>query len=118
MSTTLISTTSHGTPTGNYDGSSSSFTSDSTKGDGYFGYTDGLHTISLTTNGFVGTITVEGTLVDNPTSSDWFTLRDESGNNLIYGDGSTILHISSVVLQKTFCIANSLAKTPSCSGHC
>jgi hypothetical protein len=96
MSTTLVSTTTHGTPTGNYDGSSTSFTSDTTKGDGYFGYTDGLHTISLKTNGFVGTITVEGTLVDNPTSSDWFTLRDDSGNNLIYGDGSTVLTTSVV----------------------
>lgn len=96
MSTTLISTTTHGTPTGNYDGSSTSFTSDTTKGDGYFGYTDGLHTISVTTSSFVGTITFEGTLVDSPSSSDWFTLRDTSGNNMIYGDGSTALTTSTV----------------------
>lgn len=96
MSTTLISTTSHGTPTGNYNGSSTSFTSDNTKGDGYFGYTDGLHTIGVTTNGFVGTITIQGTLVDNPADSDWFILRDTSGNNIIYGDGSTSLTTSTV----------------------
>jgi hypothetical protein len=89
MSTTLIPSTAHGTPTGNYDGSSTSFESDSAWGDGYYGYTDGLHTVSVSTAGFVGTITIQGTLVETPTSSDWFTVKDTAGADLVYGDGST-----------------------------
>ena len=89
MSTTLIPTTTHGTPTGNYDGSSTTFSSDNAKGDGYFGYTDGLHTVSIVTDGFVGTIEIQGTLASEPTNSDWFTV-------LTYGDGSTALTTKTV----------------------
>ena len=53
-SATLISTTTNGTPTGNYDGSSIAFYSDEVKGDGYYGYTDGLHTVAYFLNAFVG----------------------------------------------------------------
>lgn len=89
MSTTLIPSTAHGTPTGNYDGSTASFNSDSAYGDGYYGYTDGLHTVSVSTASFVGTITIQGSLVETPAESDWFTVRDTSGASLVYGDGSS-----------------------------
>ena len=54
MTVTLIPSTSHGTPTGNYNGSDTSFFSDKTESDGYFGYTDGLHTIAAFPNNFIG----------------------------------------------------------------
>lgn len=94
MSTTLIPSTAFGTPTGNYDGSSSSFESDSAYGDGYYGYTDGLHTVSVQTTGFVGTITIQGSLAETPGTSDWFTVKDTSGANLVYGDGSSATTVS------------------------
>ena len=89
MSTTLIPATSFGTPTGNSDGSSTSFNSDSAYGDGYYGYTDGLHTVSVQTAGFVGTMTIQGSLAETPTDADWFTVRDTTGADFVIGDGST-----------------------------
>jgi len=79
--TTLIASTTHGTATGNYDGSSIAFQSDSAKGDGYYGYSDGLHTVSWQLTGFTGTITIQASLVETPGSTDWFdvTLVDPAG---------------------------------------
>ena len=42
---TLLTTTTFGTSAGNYDGSSATFDSDKVKGDGYYGFADGVHTI-------------------------------------------------------------------------
>jgi hypothetical protein len=84
MSVVLIPSTTHGTVTGNYDGSSTSFSSDNAKADGYYGYTDGLHTIAISTDEFVGIVNIQGTLASEPTEDDWFTV-------LTYGDGSTAL---------------------------
>jgi len=94
MSTTLIPSTTHGTPTGNYNGSSATFNSNNAYGDGYYGYTDGLHTVSVSTAAFIGTITIQGTLVETPAESDWFTVRDTGGTNLVYGDGATGLTVN------------------------
>jgi len=79
--TTLIATTTHGTSTGNYDGSSVAFQSDPAKGDGYYGYADGLHTVSWQLIAFTGKITIQASLVETPTSADWFdvTLSDPAG---------------------------------------
>jgi hypothetical protein len=44
------------------------------KADGYYGYTDGLHTAAYTLNAFVGTVKIQGTLVKEPTVSDWFDI--------------------------------------------
>ena len=79
--TTLIATTTHGTATGNYDGSSVAFQSVSAKGDGFYGYSDGLHTVSWQLTGFTGTITIQASLVETPGSTDWFdvTLADPAG---------------------------------------
>lgn len=73
-STTLIATTTYGAPSGNYDGSSTTFSSDASKGDGYYGFTDGLHTVAYFPNAFTGTIKMQGTLATNPTSTDWFDI--------------------------------------------
>lgn len=89
MSTTLIPSTTHGTPSGNYDGSSPSFSSDSAKADGYYGYTDGLHTVAVATDGFVGVISIQGTLASEPTEDDWFTVTS-------YGDGSSVTTTNTV----------------------
>jgi len=46
--------------------------SETVKGDSYYGYTDGFHTIQVTYNQYVGRLRLQGTLSLNPTSSDWF----------------------------------------------
>tara|TARA_B100000242_G_scaffold183280_1_gene131610 strand:- start:1959 stop:2327 length:369 start_codon:yes stop_codon:yes gene_type:complete len=81
---TLIPTTSHGTPVGNYDGTSTSFFSDKSESDGYYGYTDGLHTIAAFPNAFVGTIKFQGSLATDPGDSDWVDIP-----GITIGDGAT-----------------------------
>lgn len=45
------------------------------KGDGYYGRSDGLHTVQYTFTEFTGTIIIEGTLVIDPAESDWFSVH-------------------------------------------
>lgn len=56
------------------DSAVATITGDKYKGDGYYGRSDGLHTIQYDLAGFTGTVTVQGTLATDPTSSDWFTV--------------------------------------------
>tara|TARA_B100000886_G_C20407734_1_gene485598 strand:- start:556 stop:918 length:363 start_codon:yes stop_codon:yes gene_type:complete len=84
MTVTLIPSTTHGTPTGNYNGTDTSFFSDKTESDGYFGYTDGLHTIAAFPNNFIGTIKFQGSLATDPTNDDWVDIP-----NLTIGNGAT-----------------------------
>lgn len=51
------------------------YTSDKVKGDGYYGYADGLHTMSFHFKDFKGRIFVQATLVDEPTDDDWFSIQ-------------------------------------------
>lgn len=85
-STTLLVTTSFGTSVGNYDGSSTSFNSDKVKGDGYYGFSDGVHTVQTRVSSFVGTLKVQGTLVKDPANTDWVDI-----DNIVIGDGSTAI---------------------------
>jgi len=45
------------------------------RADSYYGYTDGIHTISIHTNNFTGRVRIQGTLSLNPTESDWFDIH-------------------------------------------
>ena len=85
-STTLLVTTSFGTSAGNYDGSRASFNSDKVKGDGYYGFSDGVHTVQTRVSSFVGTLKVQGTLVKDPANTDWVDI-----DNIVIGDGSTAI---------------------------
>lgn len=44
------------------------------RGDGYYGYRDGTHTVAVTFANFVGRIQIEATLEINPTEADWFPI--------------------------------------------
>lgn len=44
------------------------------KGDGYYGYADGLHTVSFHVTNFVGRLHLEATLMEEPTAGDWFAI--------------------------------------------
>ena len=49
------------------------------KGDGYYGRSDGLHTLQVDLNGFLGNIELQGTLAINPTADDYFPIALGSG---------------------------------------
>lgn len=83
-SVTLLPTTTFGTSTGNYDGSSTAFNGDKVKGDGYYGFSDGVHTVQTRVTNFVGTLKVQGSLVKDPANTDWVDI-----DNIVVGDGST-----------------------------
>jgi hypothetical protein len=55
-----------------------SYTSNSVKGDGYYGFSDGLHTMSFHVVNFTGRIHLEATIVENPTDNDWFPIELDS----------------------------------------
>jgi hypothetical protein len=57
------------------------FKSTKEKGDGYFGSSDGLHTVTYTvTPNFIGTLTTQATLATDPVEADWFTITNSSVN--------------------------------------
>ena len=91
LSQNLIFYTTSGTATVlvNYTGTGTvqTFISDQVKGDGYFGGSDGFHTVAYnTTRYFIGTVTMQATLASEPVSSDWFTV---SNTNVRYTEFDT-----------------------------
>ncbi len=64
------------------DSSIQSHTGEKYKGDGYYGRSDGLHTIQIDLNGFLGNVEMQGTLAINPTEDDWFSVRLGSGQTI------------------------------------
>jgi hypothetical protein len=81
--TVVISNTAHGASNGPYNGTNLNWFSDKYKGDGYYGYTDGLHTVSYKLTGFIGTIGFQASLATTPTEQDWFDLAESQvGDNV------------------------------------
>jgi len=44
------------------------------KGDSYYGYSDGLHSVQVIYEQFVGRVRIQATLAISPESTDWFDL--------------------------------------------
>jgi hypothetical protein len=61
------------------DSSAQSVTGGAFKGDGYYGRSDGFHTVQVSITGFIGTIQMQGTLAVDPTDDDWFTVELGTG---------------------------------------
>jgi hypothetical protein len=73
----LLPTTTYGTPSGNYDGSSEDWSGDRQQAANYYGGFGDLQTIAFYFNGFQGLIRIEATLDSNPTTdSQWFRVYD------------------------------------------
>jgi len=85
-STTLLASTTFGSSTGNYDGSSAAFNSDKVKGDGYYGFSDGVHTVQTRVTSLIGTVKIQGTLVKDPATTDFVDIA-----TVIESDGSTAI---------------------------
>ena len=45
------------------------------KGDGYYGRSDGFHSVQYTYDGLTGTVTIQGTLAIDPAEDDWFDVH-------------------------------------------
>ena len=57
------------------------------KGDGYYGRSDGFHTIQYNISGFIGSIKVQATLAVDPLDADWFDIYTQ--NYPVSGDEGT-----------------------------
>lgn len=67
-----------------------SYTSDKAKGDGYFGSSDGLHTVTYTVvENFIGNIKIQATLAADPTEDDWFDVTDTTITYPFPGENNT-----------------------------
>lgn len=56
-----------------------SVTGEKFKGDGYYGRSDGFHTIQVSLSDFIGRIQMQGTLAIDPAEDDWFTVELGTG---------------------------------------
>jgi hypothetical protein len=73
----LLPTTTYGTPSGNYDGSSQDFSGDRQQAANYYGGFGGLQTVAFYLNQFQGRIRIEATLDSVPAvDADWFMISD------------------------------------------
>ena len=69
----LLPTTSYGTPSGNYDGSSEDWSGVRQPAANYYGGFGGLQTIAIFLNGFQGRIRIEASLDADPVAEEqWF----------------------------------------------
>lgn len=48
---------------------------------GYFGLSDGMHTVQITYHNFTGGVGIQGTLSLNPTENDWFWINLDGDTN-------------------------------------
>jgi hypothetical protein len=60
------------------DSTTETVTGEKFKGDGYYGRSDGFHTVQYTLEGFVGTIDIQATLAVDPADADWFTIYTQA----------------------------------------
>lgn len=72
----LLPTTSYGTPSGNYDGSSLDWSGDPAKAANYYGGYGQLQTIAFFLNQFQGLIKIEATLESTPADDQWFKINE------------------------------------------
>jgi hypothetical protein len=67
-----------------------SYTGDKARGDGFYGYSDGLHTVSFHVNDFTGRIWLQATLLDSPTEADWFNIALSTSTEYLQIDASSV----------------------------
>ena len=67
-----------------------SYTGDKARGDGFYGYSNGLHTVSFHVNDFTGRIRLQATLLDTPTEADWFNIALATATEYLQIDSSSV----------------------------
>lgn len=78
----LLPTTTWGTPSGNYDGSSLNWSGEDQQAANYYGGFGGLQTVAFFLNGFQGKIKIQASLEFAPaTDSEWFKVYEFDSNS-------------------------------------
>jgi hypothetical protein len=78
----LLPTTTYGTPSGNYDGSSQDWSGENQQAANYYGGFGGLQTIAFFLSSFQGNIQVEASLDAEPTTdAQWFVVDEFVSNS-------------------------------------
>jgi len=110
--TVVISNTAHGAANGEYNGTDLTWYSKPLKGDGYYGYTDGLHTVSYKLTGFTGVLGFQASLATTPTEADWFDIADSQiGDSVMPFTTSTFVNFSGNFVWVRAAITNFTAGT-------
>lgn len=60
------------------DSSVETVTGEKFKGDGFYGRSDGIHTVQYAITTFVGTVYIQATLASEPVEADWFTVYEQT----------------------------------------
>jgi hypothetical protein len=69
---------------------SAAFVSEKAQGSGYHLQNDNLHTFQIRFSNWQGELKLQGTLELYPNdTSDWFTLKDTNGNNIVFNQDSS-----------------------------
>ena len=63
------------------DSTITTYTSDKVKGDGYYGRSDGLHSVQYNLNGVIGKLSIQASLATTPLTDDWFTVTTVTHDN-------------------------------------
>ena len=77
---TLLPATTFGTPSGNYDGSSTSFVGNAEPAANYYSGQGSIQTLTFTIANLVATLTTQATLNDDPTQGVWFDVYELTAN--------------------------------------
>lgn len=80
------------------DSSIETVTGEKYKGDGYYGRSDGFHSVQYNLTGFIGSVEMQATLAIEPTDDDWFdvagTLHNSSSAEMDAGNGGHIFNFT------------------------
>ena len=79
---TLLPLTVYGTPSGNYNGSSTTFVGYSIPAANYYAGQGAIQAVTYTINGLVAVITIQATLENDTPQAAWFNIHS-------YGNAST-----------------------------
>jgi hypothetical protein len=92
------------------------YTSERIKGDGYFGGSDGVHTVFWSVSGFIGTIEIQGTLASEPSDSDWVPIKLTQLGNKFYIDTTGL--VTAVGLDSTrYAVETTTSKSYNFTGN-
>jgi len=76
----LLPATTFGTPSGNYNGSSTSFVGNAIPAANYYGGQGSIQTLNFSISNLVATLTTQATLSDDPTLDFWFEVETLTAN--------------------------------------
>ena len=94
---TLLPSTTYGTPSGNYDGSSEDFIGEPQKAAYYYRGRGSIQTIRWVYLGVQGLVTIQATLDNDPAESRWFDIAATGDNSTDDSTTITATYVQAVV---------------------